>query len=229
MKQRLHGTVRSTGLVRVPNGRSCRLAAAFCGLAGLSLLPLGAFAAGTLYCCHDASGKQVCGDILPQACYGRAYREIGESGRTLRNVEAPLTAEQRVQRAAEEEKRKQEEAARREQQRKDQALLNTYGSERDIEAMRKRAEEDVLKSIKSAETKVAETRTLRKKYENEAEFYKKKKLPVEIQKGLADADVEIKAQETLIAAKQKELETVRQKYDEDLRRYLELTKTSPAR
>ena len=53
-----------------------------------------AMAAGNFYCCVDANGKQVCGDLLPQSCYGRAYRELGPNGQTLRNIEAPLTAEQ---------------------------------------------------------------------------------------------------------------------------------------
>ena len=98
-----------------------------------------ALAAGQFFCCSDATGKQVCGDILPQPCYGRAYRELGANGQVIRSVEAPLTAEQRTQRAAEEEKRRIEDEKRREQQRKEQALLNTYGSERDIDAMRMRA------------------------------------------------------------------------------------------
>ena len=183
-----------------------------------------AFSAGKLFCCIDATGKQECGDILPQACYGRAYREIGESGRTARMVEAPLTAEQRAQRAAEEEKQRVEETTIREQQRKDQALLNTYGSERDIEAMRARAQADVLKSIKAAEDKITEIRDGRKKYENEAEFYKKKQIPAEVQKGLSDADFEIKAQESVIESKRKDLETIRAKYDEDRRRFLELSR-----
>jgi hypothetical protein len=179
-------------------------------------------AAGKLFCCNDNSGKQVCGDILPQECYGRAYRELGDSGRTVRTVEAPLTAEQRAQRAAEEEKRKVEETALREQQRKDQALLNTYGTEQDIEAMRLRAQEDVKKSIKAAEVKITEIRAQRKKFENEAEFYKKKQLPPEIQKGLRDADTEVKAQESIIEAKKLELDIIRDKYDEDKRRFIDL-------
>ena len=190
------------------------------------LLGLGtqALAAGNLFCCLDTNGKQICGDLLPQACYGRAYREIGDSGRTLRNVEAPLTAEQRAQRAVEDEKRKAEEAARREQQRKDQALLNTYGNERDIEAMRTRAQDDVQKSIKAAEAKISDIRAQRKKFENEAEFYKRKKMPADIQKGLSDADFEIKAQESIIEAKTKELDIIRQKYDEDKRNFIDLSK-----
>lgn len=183
-----------------------------------------ASAAGNLYCCVDATGKQICGDLLPQACYGRAYRELGENGRTLRTIEAPLSAEEREQRQAADEKRKAEEAIVRERQRKDQALLNTYGSERDIEAMRLRAQNDALKEIKAAETQIAEIRERRKKFENEAEFYKKKTMPAEVQKGLKDADYEIKAQESVIESKKKELDIIREKYDEDKRRYLDLIK-----
>ena len=181
-------------------------------------------AAGNLYCCVDATGKQICGDLMPQACYGRAYRELGENGRTLRTIEAPLTAEERAQRQAADEKRKAEEAIVREKQRKDQALLNTYGSERDIEAMRQRAQEDVQKSVKAAETRIAEIREQRKKFENEAEFYKKKTMPADVQKGLKDADYEIKAQESVIESKKKELDVIREKYDEDKRRYSDLIK-----
>ena len=188
-----------------------------------------ALAAGNFFCCNDASGKQVCGDILPQACYGRAYRELGSNGQTIRTVDAPLTAEQRSQREAEEEKRKREEENRKEQQRKDQALLNTYGNEQDIELMRKRAEGDVLKAIANAEKKIVEIRQQRKKFENEAEFYKKKTLPHEVQKGLADADSDINSQEVFIAEKKKELEVIHAKYDEDKRRFVELISQRPPR
>jgi hypothetical protein len=183
-----------------------------------------AIAAGNFYCCFDANGKQMCGDLLPQACYGRAYRELGPNGQTLRNVEAPLTAEQRAARSAEEAQRKVEEENLREKQRKDQALLNTYGSEKDIELMRLRAQADVQKSINAAETKIVEIRAQRKVFENEAEFYNKKKLPPEVQKGLRDADYEIKAQEYLIESKKKELDLIRIKYDEDLRRFQEIAR-----
>ena len=188
-----------------------------------------ALAAGNFFCCNDASGKQVCGDILPQACYGRAYRELGSNGQTIRTVDAPLTAEQRSQREAEEEKRKREEEKRKEQQRKDQALLNTYGNEQDIELMRKRAEGDVLKAITNAEKKIVEIRQQRKKFENEAEFYKKKTLPHEVKKGMDDADSDINSQEVFIAEKKKELEVIRAKYDEDKRRFVELISQRPPR
>lgn len=174
------------------------------------------------YCCTDTTGKQVCGDILPQACFGRAYRELGADGRTVREVEAPLTAEQRAQKAAEEERRKEEEARQKEQQRKDQALTDTYANVDDIESMRKRSLEEINKSIKNAEARIAEIRNLRKKYENEAEFYKKKKMPAEIQKGLSDTDFEIKGQEAIIESRKKEIDAVQAKYDDDRKRFIDL-------
>lgn len=187
--------------------------------------PLPALAASNVICCLDERGKQVCGDLLPQACYGRAYREISPNGMTVRQVEAPLTPEQRALRAVEERKKKEAEAAAKEQYRLDQALLQTYGNEADIEMMRQRAEADVHAAIKAAVGKIDEAKQRRKKFENEAEFYQKRTLPPDVQKGLKDADFEIQAQENLIALKQKEMGTIKEKYDEDKRRYLELKRT----
>jgi hypothetical protein len=197
---------------------------------GLLLLATLLFAtpaeAGRLYCCADDQGKQVCGDILPPVCRGRAYREIGESGQTVRRVEAPLTAEQRAQQAADEARRKEQEAARKELERKEQALLATYGSEKDIDTLYNRSAQEVAQSIKRAEEKIVEIRQRRKKFENEAEFYKKQSLPVEVAKGLRDADQEIKSQESLIELKNQDLESLRVKYEDDRRRYLEISKRS---
>ena len=75
-------------------------------------------------------------------------------------------------------------------------MLNTYGSVGDIDAMRERALGDVEKSIAAADARIAEIKAQRVKFQNEAEFYKKKQLPPEVQKGLNDADAEIRAQQS---------------------------------
>ena len=188
----------------------------------LSCAVAGPAGAGNLYCCTDAAGRQVCADLLPQVCIGRTYRVLGESGRTVRVVEAPPSSEQRAQRAEQEAQKKEQEIQAAEKRRQDQALLNTYGSEREIEMMRARAIDDVRKAIQAAETKIAETQARRKHFEDEAEFYKKKKLPPEIDKGLRDADADIKAQQQLILAKQAEIDALGSKYDDEKRRYQEL-------
>jgi hypothetical protein len=184
-------------------------------------------AANRLYCCNDEQGRQLCSDILPPACIGRAYRELGDSGQTVRRVEAPLSAEQRARRDAEEKQRRDEEAVHNQQRRRDQALLDTYGNERDIDALRSRAEDEVRRAISEAEAKIEEARRRRQKFEDEAEFYLKKTLPIEVEKGLREARLEISASESVIESKKHELSTIRDKYAEDLRRWRELSHKAP--
>jgi len=144
-------------------------------------------------------------------------------------VEAPLSADERAAKAAAERRRQEQERVLSEQRRKDQALLNTYGSEKDIEVMRSRAQSDLAASVQAAEERIAEIRKHRKKYENEAEFYKNRPLPAEVAKGLRDADYEIRAQESVIESKRKDMEATRLKYDEDLRRFIDISKRASER
>ena len=186
-------------------------------------LPIPVMAAGAnIFCCNDERGKQVCGDILPMACVGRAYREINQVGMVVRIVEAPLSPEMKALRAQEERKKQEAEEAVREQRRMDAALAQTYGNEADIDLMRQRAEADVHKSIAAANEKIAEAKRRRKKFENEAEFYKKKQVPPEVEKGLKEEDYEIRAQEELIEAKKREFDLIKAKYDEDRRRFRDM-------
>ena len=74
---------------RVLAGFSCALALTVSS-GTLAAQPAGA---ASIYCC-DVGGQPVCGDILPAACYGRAYREMSPSGIVRRTVPAPLTADE---------------------------------------------------------------------------------------------------------------------------------------
>lgn len=178
-----------------------------------------------IYCCTDPStGRRACGDSLPDACRGRAYKVMDGSGNVMREVGPPMTAEQKAQAAAEALRRKEEEAARREQQRKDMALLDTYSSVRDIDEARARREADLQDAIRQAEGKITSIRQRRRKFENEAEFYRNRPLPPEVAKGLRETDSELKAYASLLEAKKADLETVHAKYDADKLRYIELSR-----
>lgn len=195
-------------------------------LLALALLALPAAAAwgSNLYCCQDpATGRRVCGDNLPEQCRGRAYKILDGAGNIVKEVGPPLTPEQKAQAAAEAQRRKLEEAALREQRRKDQALLDTYSSVQDIDLARARSENEIREAVRQAEEKIASLRKQRKKFENEAEFYKNKPLPPDVAKGLQASDSEIRAYTTLLDSKKADLEMIRAKYDEDKRRYLQLS------
>lgn len=192
--------------------------------AGL-LLPLAAQAAGNLICCQ-VDGRKVCADSMPAQCIGKAYSLVNDRGMVIRHVEAPKSDEQKEQDAIAAKKKRDaelaEKLAEKEQQRRDRALLDTYGSEKDIDALRSRAEQDVLTTIKQAEGRIAESQKRKKKLESEAEFYKNKALPDDVRKGIKEADSDIRAQQELIDLKQKDLLAVRAKYDAEKRRYREL-------
>jgi hypothetical protein len=196
-------------------------------LALLLLAPV-AQAAGEFYCCQDpSSGRRVCGDSLPTQCRGQAYRILDGGGNVVREVGPPLTAEQKAEQAAEARRRKQMEEEARELRRKDQALLDTYATPKDIDLAQGKAEGDVNIAIRNAEMSIAASQNKRKKFEAEAEFYQKKKLPAQLEKELRTIDHEIKVQQELIDVKKREQEAVRSKYDTDRKRYFELTGRAP--
>lgn len=174
------------------------------------------------YCCSDERGRQVCGDTLPRECFGRAYREVSERGTTLRQVEAPLTAEQQAQRDAALAAKKKEERAAMEEKRKNQALLNTYSSEKDVDLARARALADVESRTKEVQTKYNEAVKRKQKLEGELEFYQKKPVPPELKEQIKATESEIKAQQNAIEAKKQEMEQVRIRFDAEKKRYLEL-------
>jgi len=190
-------------------------------LLALSTLTPAAHAAKS-YCCSDEHGRQVCGDSLPRECFGRAYREVSERGTTLRKVEAPLTAEQQARQDAEVANKKNEERAATEETRKNQALLNTYASEKDVDLARARALADVENRTKEVQAKYNETVKRKQKLDGELEFYKKKPMPPELTQQIKAAEAEIKAQQNAIEAKKREMEQVRIRFDGQKKRLMEL-------
>jgi len=188
------------------------------------LLAGSAQAAGESYCCQDlASGRRVCGDTLPEQCRGHAYRIFDRGGNLVKEVGPPLNAEQKAEAAIEAQRRKVLEEQAREQRRRDQALLDTYSRLQDIDLAQEKAENDVKLSIADAEAQIELIRKRRRAFENEAEFYKNKALPPEVDKGLRTTAHEIRLQEELRELKKKDFATIKAKYDADRKRYLELT------
>lgn len=173
------------------------------------------------YCCTDKGGHRICGDTMPEQCADRAYKEFGEKG--VRSYEAPLTAEQKAQRDAAAAKKKEDERIAGEQRRKDQALLNTYGSEKDIDILRDRAVADVEATGKQAQEKYDAAVKRKAHLERELEFYAKKPVPGTLKSQIKENETEIEAQKKAIADKKLEVEATRAKFEEDRKRYRVLT------
>lgn len=185
-------------------------------------LPGLAAAERVTYCCADDSGHQTCGDVLPPQCYNKAYRVLGSKGMTVRRVETPLTPEQRAQREDEAQRKQAEERLVREQRRRDQALLETYASDKEIDAMRDRAMRSHEQSLREFQARRLELQKKQKGYASEAEFYTKKPMPAELRNAMKDTETELQGLDAQVAARQKDADVTRAKFDDEKQRFLDL-------
>lgn len=160
------------------------------------------------YRCTGNDGKKYYGQSVPPQCAGLPIEELNAQGLVVKKIDAQATADERAKKAAEEADRRKREAASKEEGRRDRALLATYTSEKDIEDARARALEGNRQQMAESEARIA---TLRKR----------RAAPGENAGGI---DIDLKAQEGLLAAKKKEADAINARYEDDRKRYVELTR-----
>jgi len=190
----------------------------------LALAAASAPAQQRLFKCKDAKGKTYYTQTPPAECLGKEMEELSQQGRVVKKREAPLTPAQIAAREAEEKRKKEEDLAAKEQTRKNQALLNTYASEKDIEDGRQRALKQAEEASKTIEKRIADAQKRTKALAAEKEFYIKKPMPKKLEDDIRTNEIDIKTQQELLDAKKKELGDINARYDQDKRRCLELTK-----
>ena len=219
-----------------------RRGAALTGFA-LALGSAAAYAQYT-YRCTSADGKKYYGATIPTQCLGQPIEQISPAGTVMRRIDPEGEEKLRAAKEAEAAKKREEEVLLREQSRRNRALLATYSSEKDIDEARLRALAENQKAIKEVEARIAEIKKRQAGYDKEMEFYvegaaktdaKKKaaasgpgakggpKPPPKLLEDVRNAETDLKAQESLLTAKQKDVDTINAKYDDDKKRYHELT------
>ena len=78
-------------------------------------------------------------------------------------------------------------------------------------------------AIREIENRIAGAEKRKKELASEKEFYVKKPMPPKLQADIKNNEVQIRNQRGLLEAKKKQAAEINAKYDEDSRRYLELT------
>lgn len=179
-----------------------------------------------MYKCVDAKGRTYYTQVPPPECLGRDTQELNKSGSVIRRTprEVPLTPEQKAAREADRKKKLESEERAKEEQRKNTALLNTYSSEKDIDDARARALRETEAAIKETEKRITAAEKRRKDLESEKEFYLKRPVPAKLKQDISNIEIEIRNQNELLDAKKKEIGTINARYDQDKRRYVELTR-----
>ena len=172
------------------------------------LLLVPADAGAQMYRCTGKDGKKYYGESVPTQCLGQPVEQLNAQGLVVKKIDAQATAAEREKKEAEEVERKKREAISKEEGRRDRALLATYTSEADIDQARARALKENQAAMTDLESKIA--------------LLKKKR--GEPNADVRGIDTDLKAQEGLLAAKRKEADSINAKYDDDKRRYIEITK-----
>jgi hypothetical protein len=204
-------------------------------------LALAAADAEAAFRCVDEKGTTHIGDTPPPACAKVPMYEISRSGSVLRKIDPTPTAEELKAREAETAERKERERAQAEQRRKDMALLSTYATAAEFDMARDRNVEPVQGRIKSAQERIEAVEKRAKELADEMEFYKagtsksaKKKgdapvreVPIQLTTDHERVVGEKVALAKSIQGYEKEIVEIRQKFDADKKRWLDL-KANPA-
>jgi hypothetical protein len=193
--------------------------------AGFVLLPFAAQAQS--FRCTGKDGKKYYGQSVPEACLGQPVEQLSKEGMVIKRFDAAASAAEREKKLAEEEERKKREAITKEEGRRNRALLATYTNEKDIDNARTRALKDNEGAVADISKRIGGLKLRLSELKKELDFYSgKNKPPAKLATDIRNTEFDITTQEELMASKKKEVDQINARYDDDKKRYVELTKGS---
>lgn len=202
------------------------------------LLAIIAFVAGALagtgdahaatYKWVDEKGVVHYTDKLPTEQVNKASTVLDKQARPLKQIDPPLTPEQRAAKEAEDERKRASAKLTDEAARKDRALLQSFTSESEIELSKKRALGTIENQIQSSTAYMAQLNKRKADAESRKKALGDKPVPADLERETAAVDSELRKQEELITAKRRESAQVIARYDADAVRWRELKAISDA-
>ena len=191
--------------------------------AALTLLPLTADAQS--YRCVGKDGKKYYGQSLPMQCLGQPAEQLNKQGRVIKRFDPQASEADRAKKEADEAERKKRDAVSKEEGRRNRALLATYTSDKDIEQARARALKDNEAAVKDIEGKIGAIKKRQGELKKELDFFQgKNQPPVKLAQDIKSAEFDLKTQQDLLAGKKKDVESINARYNDDKKRYNDLTK-----
>ena len=186
----------------------------------------GVTALAAMYKWVDENGVTHYGDSIPPEYRNRANEELNKRGVIIKKNDAALTPEQI--------KAKEEELAKRKQQkeanRRDAVLLGTYSNAEEIDLARDRNLRQIERVIKDTQTQLKLIEDQLKTSRDNAAAYKRENKPVPEGLQMDTETLEKTKQDLEVAIIQKraDVEELRARFEEDKKRYIELTQNAPA-
>lgn len=191
-------------------------------LAGLLFLSATATAGSRIKCWVNKDGVRECGQIVPPEYAQQRIEIINERGIVVEVIEAAKSREQLAKEAAERRRLA-------EQKRRDEILLNTFTTERDIELARKsriQAIESII-AITNSNTRSLKS-NLTRIQKRAADFERAgEEPPKELFAEMESLKRQIKDNEEFVAKKQRDIIDLEKRFDADLKRFRELKGIAP--
>ena len=178
------------------------------------------------YRCTGHDGKKYYGSTIPSACLGRPLELINKQGLVVKRIDPEGDEKARLAKEAEAEKKREAEAATKDVQRRNRALLATYTSEKDIEESRMRDLRNHERGVQEVQKRIEEIKKRQAQFQKELDLFAgagKGQPPTRLKEEITNAEIDLRAQQTLLDAKKKEAVGINARYDEDKRRYKEAT------
>lgn len=184
----------------------------------LATLPLASEAQS--YRCITKDGKRIYGSLIPAECQGRPVELLNAQGLVVKRIDPEGAEKERLAKEATEARKREQEAAAKESARRNQALLATYTSEKDIDDARARALGENTKAIQLVETRLDNVRKQHAGYQKDLESYKGKgEPPAILLENLRTTEIDLQAQQQLLDVKKREVEAINARYDDDKKRF----------
>lgn len=183
-------------------------------------------------CWTNSEGVRECGNAIPPEYAQEEHVEKNASGLTVHTQGRAKTREEIV---AEREKLAAEASAKAAAEEKahkqaaaDRVLLDTFSSEDDLVLARDGQLANVESQVKLTESRVKKLdKSLDQMIRQAADIEKRKRdVPDDLTHNIADLRQQIDDQKTFIVTKRTEQETIRSKFDADIRRFRELRAAS---
>ena len=178
------------------------------------------------YRCTGSDGKKYYGQTIPQACLGRPMELMNKQGLVVKRIDAEGDEKARLAKEAEAEKKRELEAAQKDAMRRNRALLATYTSERDIEEARSRDLRNHQRALDEVQKRIEEIKKRQAQFQKELALFEeagKGEPPARLKQEITNAEIDLKAQQSLLDAKKKEALSINARYDDDKRRYQDAT------
>lgn len=197
-----------------------------CLLAAMAFVPPGAFGQGpqkaaSIYSC-EINGKRVTSDRPIPECNAREQIIHNSDGSERGRRPPPMTADERAEAEAREQQAALMRAQQREAVRRDRNLLQRFPNEAAHKKAREAALDDVRKSLKVSESRLAALEKERKPLQDETEFYVGKQLPLKLKQAIDANDAAAEAQRNLVTNQKAEIVRIDKIYDDELERLRKL-------